>query len=77
MNVVAEETRHLTVDKVEMEVPVLRIEDSQQGCWIVNRDPQNPVLIEYQSPHYHMRLQRVSTSKANNFRWIKKLPPVK
>jgi len=77
MNLVREETRQLTVDKDQVEVPVVRIEDSQKGFWIVHKDPKNPVVIEYQSQHYHMLLRRISTSKSNNLRWIKKLPPVK
>ena len=77
MTLIGEETRPLVLNKVEIEVPVLRVRDSQDGSWIVHKDPLNPVLIEYQSHHYHMRLKRISTSQSNNLRWIKKLPPVK
>ena len=77
LRLAGEESRHLIVDGVDAKVPVIRIEDNQKGTWIVNKDPNNPVLIEYQSPHYHMRLKRISTSKSNNLRWIRQLPPVK
>jgi len=77
MRLVGEESRRLSVDQVPVDVPVIRVEDSQDASWVVNKDPQNPVLIEYTSRHYTMRLTRVSTSKSNNLRWIRKLPPVK
>lgn len=77
MRLVGEEHRQVVLNKVQIEVPVVRVEDSDRGSWLVYRDPQNPVLIEYQSRHYHMQLKRISTSKSNNLRWIKKLPPVK
>jgi hypothetical protein len=77
MNLVSEETRQVTVDGVVSNVAVFRIEDNNNGTWIVHKNLENPVLIEYQSPHYHMRLARISTSKSNNLRWIRQLPPVK
>jgi len=77
MVVVQEETRLLSLNGDSVEVSVVRVEDNRSGTWIVYKDPNNPVVIEYQSPHYHMRLARISTSKSNNLRWIKKLPPVK
>jgi len=77
MKLVGEETRELTVDKTRVDVPVVRIEDNQRGTWIVHKAKGNPVLIEYQTPHYHMRLTRISTSKSNNLRWVRQLPPVK
>jgi hypothetical protein len=77
MQLVGEGARQLVVNQVEVEVPVLLIEDSQGSSWIVHKDPRNPVLIEYRSQHYHMQLKRISTSESNNLRWIKKLPPVK
>ena len=67
----------VTVDKVDVEVPVVHLEDDRKGKWIVHRNPQNPVLLEYESAYYQMQLKRVSTSKSNNLRWIKKLPPIK
>jgi hypothetical protein len=77
MKLAGEETRQLVLNKTQVEIPVVRIEDSQNGSWIVHKDPRNPVLIEYQSPHYHMQLKRISTSESNSLRWIRKLPPVK
>jgi hypothetical protein len=77
MTVIGEGTRQLVLNQVEIEVPVVRIKDNQNGSWVVHKNPRNPVLIEYQSPHYHMQLKRISTHTSNNLRWIRKLPPVK
>ena len=77
MSLVGEETRQLTVNKLEVEIPVIRIEDDNRGTWIAHKAQENPVLIEYQSPHYHMRLARISTSQSNSLRWVRQLPPVK
>lgn len=77
MVVVQEETRLLSLNSNSVEVSVVRVEDNRGGTWIVHKSQKNPVLIEYQSPHYHMRLTRISTSQSNNLRWIKRLPPIK
>lgn len=67
----------VTLNKVEVEVPVVQLVDDRKGRWIVHRNGQNPVLLEYESPYYHSYLKRISTSRSNNLRWIKSLPPVK
>jgi hypothetical protein len=77
LKLVEEGSRGLFLNRVEVEVPVVRLEDSKGGSWVVHKDQQNPVLIEYRSQYYHMRLTRISNSKSNKLRWIKALPPVK
>ena len=77
LKLVEEETRVLIVDKVEVEIPVIRIQDNFEGTWIVHRNEDNPVLIEYRTQHYSTALKRISTSQSNHLRWIKQLPPVK
>jgi hypothetical protein len=74
---VEDETRVLTVDSVEVEIPAVRIRDSLNGTWVVHKNARNPVLIEYQTQYYRTLLKRVSTSRSNHLRWIKQLPPVK
>ena len=74
---VGEGVHRVTLNKMEVEVPVIELVDDRKGRWIVHRNGQNPVLLEYESPYYHMYLKRISTSGSNNLRWIKSLPPVK
>ena len=40
-------------------------------------DPQDPLLLQYETPYYRETLKRVATDQKNSLRWIKKLPPVK
>ena len=70
-------TRQLVWNKVEIEVPVIVVEDSRRGVWAFHANPENPILIEYTTPYYHEKLARISTDGKNRLRWIRQLPPIR
>jgi hypothetical protein len=72
-----ESTRQVSVNKVVTEVPVIIVTDSRNGVWAFLKDPDNPIVIEYQTPYYYESLARISTDEKNQLRWIKKLPPIR
>ncbi len=69
-------TVKLTVDRSEVEVPAIEVEDSRKGRWLFLDHADNPLLIEHSNPYYRERLAAISTTQKNSLRWIKKLPPV-
>lgn len=69
-------TARLSVDRTEVEIPVLELEDSRKGRWLFLDHADNPLLVEHSNPYYRERLTAVSTTQKNSLRWIKKLPPV-
>lgn len=77
MELEGEDTFQLTVDKQVREIPVIRVRDDRKGFWTFHKNPNNPILVEYVSPHYRQYLKSISTASKNSLRWIKKLPPVK
>jgi hypothetical protein len=72
-----EETYTMSVNKNEVSVPALRVEDSRRGSWLFHADRDNPVLLEYRSDYYRERLARVSTTGKATLRWLKRMPAVK
>jgi hypothetical protein len=64
------------LDGEEVEIPAIRIKDSRKGVWLFQDDPDNPLLLRYESPYFREELKRVSNSFDNKLRWIQKLPPV-
>ena len=77
LRLVGEETYPLTVDGKSMEIPVIRVEDKKNNSWLVYKNSKNPVVAEVSTLFYCEQLRRVSTSSANNLRWVRKLPPIK
>jgi hypothetical protein len=77
LRLVEEDTYPLTVDGESIAVPVIRVEDDKNNRWLVYKNPKNPVVVEVSTLFFLEQLKRVSTSTANNLRWIRKLPPVK
>ena len=71
------ETIPIVLNKEEVEVPVVVIEDSRRGVWTVLDDSANPLLIRYETPFYHEQLLRIATGQKNNLRWIRRVPPIK
>ena len=72
-----EGTYTVTVDRESREIPVIHLLDNRAGSWTFHKDPQNPVLVEYSTPHYRQFLKTVSTAPGNKLRWIREPPPVK
>ncbi|MBI4446739.1 MAG: riboflavin synthase [Acidobacteria bacterium] len=72
-----ETTFSLTVDKQPVEISVIRAQDDRKGNWKFQKDPNNPILVEYTSPYFKQSLKSVSTGTGSNLRWIRKVPPVK
>lgn len=77
LNVTGEGTYALRLNKVPQEISVIFVEDDRKGKWSLHKNPDNPILVEYESPYYRQRLKSVSTNAENRLRWIRKLPPVR
>ncbi len=77
LKVLGEETFALNVDKRSQEVAAVRIEDERKNVWVFHKDEQNPLLLEYTTPHYRQYLKSIMTTSWPGLKWIKKIPPVK
>lgn len=65
------------LNKQPVKVLCLVVEDSRDGEWLILKDENNPLVMQYQTRFYRETLERISTAETNNLRWLKKLPPVK
>lgn len=72
-----EETYPVKVDKKELQVSVLRVNDDRRGRWLFQNSLSNPVLVEYENPYYREFLEAVVNSGEKSFRWIRQVPPIK
>ena len=72
-----EGTYSLTINKQVEEIPIIHVEDNRKGSWTFHKSGENPLLVEYVTPYFHLHLKTVSTGPSNKLRWIKELPPVK
>lgn len=70
-------TRPLRVDKKEVSVPAILVEDKRDGRWVFQDDRENPVLLEFSNSYYREFLKSVVTNQPGSLRWIRELPPVK
>jgi len=77
MKVVGTGTFDLVVDKQQIQIPVLTVEDERKNTWVFYDDPENPLMVEYKTPRYRKYLKSVSTSSWPGLKWIKQIPPVK
>lgn len=77
MKVLGESTFALNVDKRSREVAAIRIEDERKNVWVFHKDEQNPLLLEYTTPHYRQYLRSISTTSWPGLKWIKNIPPVR
>ncbi len=77
MSVRGEGTYHVSVDETEREVPTLYVDDDRNGSWVFHQDPENPILLEYKTPHFRQHLKSVFKTSRTKLRWIKEIPPVK
>jgi hypothetical protein len=77
LQLIGRDSRVIEVDGEDVEVPVLLVKDSRRGAWVFLNDPRNPLLLEYESPHYREALIRVSNSERNQLRWLRRLPPIR
>jgi len=66
-----------TLNKEVEEIPVIHVEDNRNGSWTFHKSEENPLLVEYVTPHFHQQLKTVSTAPSNKLRWINELPPIK
>lgn len=64
-------------NKRQVEVPVIEASDDRQGQWSIWDDPQNPLVVRYESPYFKQHLKTMATRDRPVLRWIKKLPPVR
>lgn len=77
LQLIGRDSRVIEVDGEDVEVPVLLVKDSRRGSWVFLNNPRNPLLLEYESPHYREALKRVSNSERNQLRWLRRLPPIR
>jgi riboflavin synthase len=67
----------LSVDKKPVEVQSFAAEDDRKNRWRLLEDPDNPLLLEYETPHFRQYLKSITTTAWPGLRWIKSMPPVK
>ena len=77
MSVRGEGVYRVNIDETEREFPAIYVDDDRNGSWTFHKDPENPILLEYETPHFRQYLKSVSTTSRNKLRWIKDIPPVK
>ncbi len=65
------------IDGKAKKIPVIYLRDDRQGEWSVQKDADNPILVEYTSRYFQHSLKVVHTSDKGQLRWIRKLPPVR
>ncbi|MDE2928372.1 MAG: hypothetical protein OXT71_18450 [Acidobacteriota bacterium] len=67
----------LSVNRRPHEVAVIRAEDDRGAEWVLLKDPDNPVLLEYTERKYRLALVSFQTRSQVSLRWLRRLPPVK
>ena len=77
MQVKNEGTVSILVNGEELEIPVIYVDDGRSGIWVFQKDPENPILVQFASPYFLQSLKRVSTAPTNKLRWIQKPAPVR
>ncbi len=70
-------TRTLQHNERKVEIEVFTAQDSRGDKWTFSADPENPILVGFESRYFKQRLVSFSTPKRDTLRWIRKLPPVK
>ncbi len=64
-------------NKRETEIPVILASDSRRGRWSIWDDPDNPLVVQYESPYFKQHLKTMAARNRPALRWIKKLPPIR
>ncbi len=77
MEWVGEEPFVLKLDREEVEVTGVRVQDNRRGSWLFLKDPDLPLVLEYVTSYFHHRLESLSTPDRPSLRWIRRLPPIK
>lgn len=72
-----EELYTLKLDRRDLTIPVITARDDRGGNWKVWDDPDNPLLVAYESRYFRQRLASVTSDFQLELRWIKKAPPVR
>jgi len=70
-------TYSLKVDKREITVPAMVVNDARGGKWVFQKVRENPVLLEFSNEYYREYLKSVTVSQPGSLRWLRELPPVK
>ena len=64
------------VNRNAAELPVIRAADDRNGEWSFLNQPENPLMIRYETRNYRQTLSSITTGAPDSLRWIKgrKLP---
>ena len=77
LELLEEDRFRLRLNRRPYEVPVIRVEDDRGAEWVLLKDPDNPILLEYTERKYRLALISFQTRSQVALRWLRRLPPVK
>ncbi len=77
LELLEEDRFRLSLNRRPYEVSVIRAEDDRGAEWVLLKDPDNPVLLEYTERKYRLALISFLTRSQVALRWLRRLPPVK
>ena len=77
LELLEEDRFQLSLNRRPHEVPVIRAVDDRGAEWVLLKDPDNPVLLEYTERKYRLALISFLTRSQVALRWLRRLPPVK
>ncbi len=77
LELLEEDRFRLRLNRRPYEVPVIRVEDDRGAEWVLLKDPDNPILLEYTERKYRLALTSFQTRSQVALRWLRRLPPVK
>ncbi len=72
-----EATFRFRYNKRQIEIPVILASDARRGRWSIWNNPDNPLVVQYESPYFKQHLKTMATNSRPRLRWIKKVPPVR
>ena len=77
LELLEEDLFRLSMNRRLHEVPVIRAEDDRGAEWVLLKDPNNPILLEYTERRYRLALTSFLSRSQVSLRWLRRLPPVK
>ena len=72
-----EATFRFRYNKRQIEIPIIQASDARRGQWSIWNNPDNPLVVQYESPYFKQHLKTMATTNRPMLRWIKKVPPIR